>query len=60
MFRWLVSKGKFDKAIGILRKFEKINRTNVGEDIYKQFRVRTQIHNYYFCINKQFNYRLVA
>ncbi|XP_019866879.2 organic cation transporter protein [Aethina tumida] len=36
--RWLVSKGKFDKAIGILRKFEKINRTNVGEDIYKQFR----------------------
>lgn len=38
-FRWLVSQGKFDKAIGILRKFERINRTNVSDNIYDQFRV---------------------
>ncbi|XP_018573275.1 organic cation transporter protein [Anoplophora glabripennis] len=36
--RWLVSQGKVDKAIGILRRFEKYNRTHVSEDIYKQFR----------------------
>ncbi|KAG5868463.1 hypothetical protein JTB14_020640 [Gonioctena quinquepunctata] len=36
--RWLVSRGETDKAIGILRKFQKFNRTNVGEDIYDKFR----------------------
>ncbi|CAH1169608.1 unnamed protein product [Phaedon cochleariae] len=36
--RWLVSQGQTDKAIGILRKFERINKTKVGENIYEQFR----------------------
>ncbi|KAL2740573.1 organic cation transporter protein [Vespula squamosa] len=35
--RWLVSQGQIDKAIGILRKFERINGTKVPDDIYKQF-----------------------
>ncbi|XP_043678623.1 organic cation transporter protein [Vespula pensylvanica] len=35
--RWLVSQGKIDKAIGILRKFERINGTKVPDEIYKQF-----------------------
>ena len=37
--RWLVSQGKIDKAIGILRKFERINGTKVPEDIYDDFKV---------------------
>ncbi|XP_015172217.1 PREDICTED: organic cation transporter protein isoform X2 [Polistes dominula] len=35
--RWLVSQGRVDQAIGILRKFERINGTKVPDDIYKQF-----------------------
>ena len=37
--RWLMSQGKVEKAIGILRKFEKINGTKVPEDIYEEFKV---------------------
>lgn len=37
--RWLVSQGQIDKAVGILRKFERINGTKVDENIYKQFKV---------------------
>lgn len=37
--RWLVSQGKFDKSIGILKKFERINRKNVDQKVYDQFRV---------------------
>ncbi|XP_059610037.1 organic cation transporter protein-like [Phlebotomus argentipes] len=35
--RWLVSQGKIDKAIKILRKFEKINGTDVPPQIYNDF-----------------------
>ncbi|KAG8305763.1 hypothetical protein J6590_062071 [Homalodisca vitripennis] len=35
--RWLVSQGKFDKAITILKKFERINKTKVPENIYSEF-----------------------
>lgn len=35
--RWLVSQGKTDKAMTILKKFEKVNRTTVDPAIYKQF-----------------------
>uniref|UniRef100_A0A336K3J5 CSON009535 protein n=1 Tax=Culicoides sonorensis TaxID=179676 RepID=A0A336K3J5_CULSO len=35
--RWLVSQGKTDKAMKILKKFEKVNRTTVDPNIYKQF-----------------------
>lgn len=38
--RWLVSQGKIDKAIAILRKFERINGTKVDDKVYKQFKVR--------------------
>lgn len=37
--RWLVSQGQVDKAITILRKIEKINGTEVPENIYKHFTV---------------------
>jgi MFS transporter, OCT family, solute carrier family 22 (organic cation transporter), member 13 len=36
--RWLVSQGKHDQAITILKKFEKINRTKVDPQIYENFR----------------------
>ncbi|XP_012276481.1 organic cation transporter protein [Orussus abietinus] len=36
--RWLVSQGQVDKAIGILRKFERINGTKVPENVYKEFK----------------------
>ncbi|XP_044736248.1 organic cation transporter protein-like [Chrysoperla carnea] len=35
--RWLVSKGKLDKAFGILRKFERINGTAVEPKMYQDF-----------------------
>nr|CAD7603751.1 unnamed protein product [Timema genevievae] len=37
--RWLVSRGETEKAISILRKFEKINRKKVDPDIYIRFRL---------------------
>lgn len=35
--RWLVSQGKITKAVTILKKFERINRTVVKPEIYDQF-----------------------
>ncbi|XP_076272470.1 solute carrier family 22 member 13 [Rhynchophorus ferrugineus] len=43
--RWLVSQGKIDKSIGILKKFERINRKTIDPKIYDQFRescIKTQ------------------
>lgn len=37
--RWLVSQGKIEKAIKILKKFEKINGKDVEPQIYKDFSV---------------------
>ncbi|CAH1983512.1 unnamed protein product [Acanthoscelides obtectus] len=36
--RWLVSQGETDKAISILRKFERINKSKVSESTYQRFR----------------------
>lgn len=36
--RWLTSQGKFDKAIGILRRFEKFNKKTVDEAVYDKFK----------------------
>ncbi|KAK6644865.1 hypothetical protein RUM43_001138 [Polyplax serrata] len=36
--RWLVSQGRVDKAIDILKKFEKVNKTHVDDKLYKKFR----------------------
>lgn len=35
--RWLVSQGKIEKAVRILKKFQKINCTDVKPEIYDQF-----------------------
>ncbi|XP_037931141.1 organic cation transporter protein-like [Teleopsis dalmanni] len=35
--RWLVSQGKTDKAVSILKKLEKINRKHVPAETYKHF-----------------------
>ncbi|XP_054258921.1 organic cation transporter protein isoform X2 [Macrosteles quadrilineatus] len=35
--RWLVSQGKIDKAIKILKKFERINKSKVPENVYGEF-----------------------
>lgn len=37
LFRWLVSQGKVEEAVTILRKFEKWNGSKVDEKIYKKF-----------------------
>lgn len=36
-FRWLVSQGRIPKALGILKKFEKINGKQISPQIYKDF-----------------------
>ncbi|XP_012267339.2 organic cation transporter protein-like [Athalia rosae] len=36
--RWLVSQGKVDRAISILRKFERINGKTVPENVYQDFK----------------------
>lgn len=36
-FRWLVSQGQIPKAIGILKKFERINGKEISPQIYKDF-----------------------
>lgn len=35
--RWLVSQGKIDRAVGILKKFERINGKTIHPQIYKDF-----------------------
>lgn len=35
--RWLVSRGKIDKAVAILRRFERINKTTVNSQIFAEF-----------------------
>lgn len=35
--RWLVSQGKIEKAVKILRKFERINRADIKPEIYTAF-----------------------
>lgn len=37
--RWLVSQGQFDKSIGILKKFARINRRTVDDKTYDRFKV---------------------
>lgn len=44
--RWLVSQGKVDRALTILKKFEKINKTKIPDQVVKEFRVA-----YLFYIN---------
>ncbi|XP_032681670.1 organic cation transporter protein-like [Odontomachus brunneus] len=35
--RWLISKGKIEKAVKIMTKIEKINRTELPRDVYENF-----------------------
>lgn len=35
--RWLVAQGKVDKAVSILKKFERINKKNVDARVYQDF-----------------------
>ncbi|CAH0722971.1 unnamed protein product, partial [Brenthis ino] len=35
--RWLVSKGKVDKAVRVLKRFEKINKTKIPKDVLDEF-----------------------
>ena len=37
--RWLISKGKVDKAVGVLRKIAKTNRRDVPDEVFKNFEV---------------------
>lgn len=37
--RWLVSQGQVDKAITILKRFERLNGTAVPDSVYKEFKV---------------------
>lgn len=42
--RWLVSQGQVDKAIKIMKKFERINGTQVSEKMYTEFSVSIIIY----------------
>ena len=48
--RWLVSQGQIEKAIGILRKFERINGMKVPENVYIEFQV--SIKNIAMCLHQ--------
>ena len=37
--RWLISKGKVDKAVAVLRKIAKTNRRDVPDEVFKNFEV---------------------
>ncbi|KAI5635853.1 sugar transporter domain-containing protein [Phthorimaea operculella] len=40
--RWLSSQGKVNKAVEILRKFERVNRTKIPEDVMDDFIVQAR------------------
>lgn len=42
-----MSQGKVDKAIVILRKFEKVNKAHIEENIYKEFEVIYKLRPFY-------------
>ncbi|XP_072936139.1 carcinine transporter-like [Epargyreus clarus] len=35
--RWLVTKGRIDEAVKILRRFEKVNRTKIPDEVMNEF-----------------------
>ncbi|XP_046971681.1 organic cation transporter protein-like isoform X2 [Vanessa cardui] len=35
--RWLISKGKTDEAVKVLKKFERINKSNIPDDVLENF-----------------------
>ena len=35
--RWLISKGKVDKAVDVLRKIAKTNKKEVPDEVFKNF-----------------------
>lgn len=37
--RWLVSQGKIDKALTIMKKFERINKTKIPDKVLSDFTV---------------------
>ncbi|XP_025830037.1 solute carrier family 22 member 5-like [Agrilus planipennis] len=47
--RWLASQGKVDKAIEILKKFERINGTKVDDKIYTQFSAPSNVPELFSC-----------
>lgn len=53
-FRWLVSKGEVDKAITILKKFERINKKQVPDSIYSEFQVSRHKRKDHQSIHKYF------
>jgi hypothetical protein len=45
-YRWLVSQGKVDRAITIMKKFERINKKKVDPQIYIAFRVSSIVFHF--------------
>ena len=41
--RWLISKGKVDKAVEVLRKIAKTNKKNVPDEVFKNFEVSVEL-----------------
>ena len=37
--RWLISRGKVDKAVTVLRKIAKTNKRDVPDEVFKNFEV---------------------
>lgn len=38
-YRWLLSQGKVDKALSIMKKFERINKTKIPDKVLSDFTV---------------------
>lgn len=36
-FRWLVSKGRTEEAVKVLKRFERINKSKIPEEVLEEF-----------------------
>lgn len=36
-FRWLIGRGKVNEAVKVLRRFEKINKAKIPDDVMDEF-----------------------
>lgn len=48
LFRWYIQKGRVEKAVKVLKKFAKVNKKEVPDEVYEEFEksCNKQIQNY--------------
>ncbi|GBP56641.1 Organic cation transporter 1 [Eumeta japonica] len=56
--RWLVSQGKIDKALTIMKKFEKINKTKIPDKVLSEF-TESSLKTFKECETESKNYSVL-